>query len=210
MNKHYNDVKKNEKEGIDKIKTEKEWKDYKKLNNIKNDDNKSNYLKYGTIYGTKYAVKTDYGEWDKNFSIEILEEFIKKYYKKLRNGGTLIIFNDLWKITILNELLEKHKFKQIRFIEWIKTNPQPLNSNINYLTNCREIALTAVKVSKPTFNSKFDKGIYLYPTASGKNKFHPTQKNLSLFEDLIQKHSKEGDIVVDTFLGMEQQQLCKI
>jgi site-specific DNA-methyltransferase (adenine-specific) len=100
MNKHYNDVKKNEKEGIDKIKTEKEWKDYKKLNNIKNDDNKSNYLKYGTIYGTKYAVKTDYGDWDKNFSIEILEEFIKKYYKKLRNGGTIIIFNDLWKITI--------------------------------------------------------------------------------------------------------------
>ena len=97
--------------------------------------------------------------------------------------------------------MEKHKFKQIRFIEWIKTNPQPLNSGINYLTNCREIALLGVKGGKPTFNSKYDKGIYEYPIQSGKNRFHPTQKNLNLFEDLIKKHSNNGDLVVDPFLG---------
>ncbi len=39
----------------------------------------------------------------------------------------------------------KYKFKQIRFIEWVKTNPQPLNSSVNYLTNCREIALLGIK-----------------------------------------------------------------
>jgi len=65
------------------------------------------------------------------------------------------MFFDIWKITILKELFEKHKFKQIRFIEWIKTNPQPLNSKVNYLTNCREIALLGVKGGKPTFNSKY-------------------------------------------------------
>ena len=27
------------------------------------------------------------------------------------------------------------------------------------------------------------------------------QKNLKLFEELIKKHSNEGDLVVDTFLG---------
>ena len=35
----------------------------------------------------------------------------------------------------------------------------------------------------------------------GKKRFHPTQKSLLLFEELIRKHSNEGDIVVDTFLG---------
>ena len=100
----------------------------------------------------------------------------------------------MWKITNLKELLEKYKFKQIRFIEWIKTNPQPLNSKVNYLTNCREIALLAVKGSNPTFNSKYDKGIYEYPLQGGKNRFHPTQKNLELFENLINKHSNENDI----------------
>ena len=37
--------------------------------------------------------------------------------------------------------------------------------------------------------------------ASGKNRFHPTQKNLQLFKDLIEKHSNKNDLVVDTFLG---------
>jgi site-specific DNA-methyltransferase (adenine-specific) len=133
--------------------------------------------------------------------MEILERFICEYYKKLKNGGTIIIFFDLWKISLLKELMEKYKFKQIRFIEWIKTNPQPLNSGVNYLTNCREIALLGIKGAKPTFNSKYDNGIYMFPLQGGKNRFHPTQKSLSLFEELIKKHSNENDIVLDTFLG---------
>ena len=96
--------------------------------------------------------------------------------------------------------MEKHKFKQIRFIEWIKTNPQPLNSQTNYLTNCREIALLGVKGGSPTFNSKYDNAIYKFPLQGGK-RFHPTTKSLLLFEELIKKHSNENDIILDTFLG---------
>ena len=143
-------------------------------------------------------------EWEETarpFQFELLEKFIEQYYKKLRNGGTLVIFLDLWKITLVKELLEKYKFKQIRMIEWIKTNPQPLNSKVNYLTNCREIALVAIKVSKPTFNSSYDKGIYEFPLQGGKIRSHPTQKSLPLFEELIRKHSNPGDLVLDTFLG---------
>jgi len=97
--------------------------------------------------------------------------------------------------------MEKHKFRQIRFIEWIKTNPQPRNSKVNYLTNCREIALLGVKDGGPTFNSSYDNAIYQFPLQGGKNRFHPTQKSLELFEALINKHSNEGDVVLDTFLG---------
>ena len=117
--------------------------------------------------------------------MEILESFIKEYYKKLRKGGTLIIFFDIWKITPLKELLEKHKFKQIRFIEWIKTNPQPLNSSINYLTNCREIALTAVKGGKPTFNSKYDNAIYKFPLQGGKIDFIRLKKVCHYLKNLL-------------------------
>lgn len=201
MNTHYNKVKDNEKNNIETVKTEEDWEEYKLANNIQDDNNKNNYLKYGTIYGKKYCVKTDYGEWDNDFTIKTLEKFVKLYFDKLKNGGTLIIFFDLWKIETLKTILEKYKFKQIRLIEWIKTNPQPLNSKINYLTNCREIALTCVKGSKPTFNSQYDNGIYMYPLQGGKNRFHPTQKSLQLFEELIKKHSNENDTVLDTFLG---------
>ena len=201
MNKHYNKVKENEENDVEFVKTEEEWEAHKAEKQLKNDAKKENYMKYGTIYGKKYCVKTDYGEWDSEFTMEKLEQFIAEYYKKLKNGGTIIIFFDLWKITTLKELMEKHKFKQIRMIEWIKTNPQPLNSKINYLTNCREIALVGIKGSKPTFNSKYDNGIYNYPLQGGKFRFHPTQKSLLLFEALITKHSNENDVVLDTFLG---------
>ncbi len=142
MNQHYIDVKHN----LKKLsKTEKEWNEFwkKHVKNNKIDEKdakvlkqkekqKQNYLKYGTIYGKKFAVKTDYGQWDKDFTIEELEQFIKIFYKKLKKGGTCIIFFDLWKITDLKNLLDKYKFKQIRFIEWINTNPQPLNISRNY------------------------------------------------------------------------------
>jgi site-specific DNA-methyltransferase (adenine-specific) len=200
MNAHFNMIKQNEIDNITAVKTEEQWEIYKKDNSIKTDKNKDNYIKYGTIYGSKYSVQTDFGEWDKKFSIDILDEFIKLYYSKLKKGGTIIIFFDIWKISILKDLLEKHNFKQIRFIEWIKTNPQPRNSKINYLTNCREIALLGVKGGKPTFNSKYDNGIYHFPL-QGKNRFHPTQKSLGLFEELIKKHSNENDVVLDTFMG---------
>jgi site-specific DNA-methyltransferase (adenine-specific) len=201
MNIHYNNIKQNEENNLEFVKTEQEWINYKNDNNIQDDSNKEKYMKYGTIYGKKYCVQTDYGNWDSDFTMETLEKFICEYYKKLKKGGTIIIFFDLWKVSYLKELLEKYKFKQIRFIEWIKTNPQPLNSKVNYLTNCREIALVGIKGSKPTFHSKYDNGIYMHPLQGGKNRFHPTQKSLALFEKLVLKHSNENDIVLDTFLG---------
>jgi len=201
MNTHYNNVKESEENGIEFIKTEEEWEAYKTQHKIKNYKNKEKYMKYGTIYGKKYCVKTDYGEWDSEFTMNTLDTFIGEYYKKLKKGGTMILFFDLWKISHLKDLMEKHKFKQIRMIEWIKTNPQPLNSSVNYLTNCREIALVGIKGAKPVFNSKYDNGIYMFPIQGGKNRFHPTQKSVALFEALISKHSNSGDIVLDTFLG---------
>lgn len=204
MNKHYNAVAENESKGVEFVKTEEEWEAYKAKHKVKEDakgKKKENYLKYGTMLGKKYCKKTDFGDWDSEFTVETLDIIVGEYYKRLRKGGTAIIFFDLWKITTLKDIMEKHKFKQLRFIEWIKTNPQPLNSKTNYLTNCREIAVVGVKGGKPTFNSQYDNAIYQFPMAGGKTRFHPTQKSLPLFEEIIRKHSNEGDVVLDTFLG---------
>jgi site-specific DNA-methyltransferase (adenine-specific) len=198
-------IQENKEKGIEYVKTHKDWElvkeKYVGKKDMPEETMKLNYMKYGSIFGSKYSVQTEYGEWDTSFTMEKLDEFIEQYYKKLKKGGTIIIFFDIWKITPLKELLEKHKFKQIRFIEWIKTNPQPLNSKTNYLTNCREMALLGVKGGKPTFNSAYDNAIYQYPIQGGKKRFHPTQKSLLLFEELIRKHTNECDIVLDTFLG---------
>ena len=187
-------------------KTEKQWSDFIESldDNVKNRltlKDKENYLRYGNRFGKRFAYSTDYGDWDKDFTLDELDCFIQEFHRVLKPTGTCIIFFDLWKITSLKDMYENHKFKQIRFIEWLKTNPVPINSKINYLTNSREIALTAVKKSKPTFNSSYDNGIYKYPIYSGKERFHPTQKSLGLFSDLVIKHTNENDTVLDCFLG---------
>lgn len=147
----------------------------------------------------RFRVSMDFGDWDNNFTG--LDRIIKECYRILKKSGTLICFYDLWKITPLKDYFEDAKFKQIRFIEWLKTNPVPLNSKINYLTNSREIAVSGVKGGKPTFHSEYDNGIYQYPICHDKDRFHPTQKPLQLIEEIIKKHSNENDLIVDCFMG---------
>ncbi len=169
------------------------------MNNLFNSEDKSK-----AKYGDKFAIQTDYGDWDSKFTLDILNEFIQEYYRVLKPGGTCIIFFDLWKIESLKKLLKDSKFYKLRFIEWIKTNPVPINSKISYLTNSREIAICCNKKGKSTFNSKYDNGIYKYPIyqgARGIDRIHPTQKSLPLFEELIKKHTNKNDLVLDTFGG---------
>ena len=147
----------------------------------------------------RFRMSMEFGDWDNNFiGLDIV---IEECYRVLRKGGTLICFYDLWKITKLKEYFDNAKFKQLRFIEWQKTNPVPINSKVNYLTNSREIAVVGIKGSKPTFNSEYDAGIYKYPICHSKGRFHPTQKPLGLIEELILKHSNIGDTVLDCFSG---------
>ena len=113
----------------------------------------------------------------------------------------MVCFYDLWKLTTLKEYFDKAKFQQLRFIEWLKTNPVPLNSRTNYLTNAREIALVGVKSGRPTFHSEYDNGIYRYPICRDKGRFHPTQKPVALMEALILKHTNKGELVLDCFAG---------
>ena len=147
----------------------------------------------------RFRVSMDFGEWDTGFIG--LGSVIKELYRVLQKGGSLVCFYDLWKITILKDYFEAAKFKQIRFIEWIKTNPVPLNSKNYYLTNAREIGVVGVKSGKPVFHSEYDNGVYSYPICHDKGRFHPTQKPVALLEEIIEKHSNEGDLVLDCFAG---------
>jgi len=154
------------------------------------------------------ALNTEFGNWDKNFTIKDLEKSIDEFYRILKPGGSCIIFFDLWKIETLRNLL--NKFSKHRIIEWVKTNPVPINQSATYLSNSREMAISCVKGGKATFNGKYDNGIYKFPIYAGKDRFHPTQKSLLLFEELINKHSNKGDIVVDPYVGSGTTALASI
>ena len=147
----------------------------------------------------KFNISMNFGDWDLEFTN--LEKVILECYRVLRKGGTLICFYDLWKLSFLKNYFEKAKFKQIRFLEWVKSNPVPVNCQATYLSNAREIAISGVKVGLSTFHSNYDNGIYNFPICHDKGRFHPTQKPVELFEDIIKKHSNEHDVVLDCFSG---------
>jgi DNA modification methylase len=148
----------------------------------------------------RLGVSMEFGEWDTPGNVD-LEAVIRELFRVIKKGGTAIIFYDLWKITPLQEMMIKAGFKQLRFIEWVKKNPVPLNSKINYLTNAREIALVGIKGSNPKFHSEYNNGIYSYPIYHSKHRIHPTQKPVELMCDLIEKHTDDGDTILDAFLG---------
>jgi len=144
-------------------------------------------------------ISIDFGYWDTEIDLDTL---FKEYYRVLRKGGTLVLFYDIWKSSIIKEFAAKNKFKQPRIGQWLKNNPVPVNSKINYLSNCSEYFFTFIKDKNPTSNSEYDNAIYNYPLCHGKERLeHPTQKPLGLIKDLIIKHSNKGDIVLDTFAG---------
>ncbi len=144
-------------------------------------------------------ISIDFGYWDTGID---LDKLFKEYYRVLRKGGTLVLFYDIWKSGMIKEFATKYKFKQPRIGQWLKNNPVPVNSKTNYLSNCSEYFFSFVKDKNATFNSEYDNGIYNFPLCHGKERLeHPTQKPLGLIKNLVLKHSKEGDLVLDTFSG---------
>ena len=178
-----------DKNSIDLILTDPPYNISRQSNFTKNSDNK----KFNNI-------SIDFGDWDQE---EVdLDYLFFEFKRVMKPGGTLIIFYDIWKCNNLKSIAEKLGLKQPRVCQWVKNNPVPINSKNNYLSNSIEFFFTFVKGKNPTFNSSYDKGIYNFPLCHGNERTeHPTQKPLSLIKSLIEKHSKEDDVILDPFGG---------
>lgn len=145
----------------------------------------------------------NYGEWDYGFD---QKEWIRMCAPLVRDGGSIIIFNDWKNFSYLVEELEEQGFIIKDLLRWEKTNPMPRNVNSRYLTDC-EMAIWAVKGKKKwTFNKPADIP-YLKPVfktgvvPGGKKRIHPTQKHLGVIEEIIKIHSKPNDLIFDPFSG---------
>ena len=160
---------------------------------------KTGFASIGRNSVARFAISMEFGEWDE---AEIdLDQLAVGMFSALKPSGTANVFYDIWKFNYLAKAMVKAGFKQLRLIIWEKTNPVPLNSKRNYLTNSREIAVLGVKKGKPTFHGEYDNGVYHYPIPNNGKRYHPTQKPLGLMVELIKKHSDIGQMVVDPFVG---------
>lgn len=95
------------------------------------------------------------------------------------------------------ESFERNKLKNIRVFTWCKTNPSPINSKKGYLS-ALEVSVVA-KHPKAKFYNSYQKNYFVGPSV--RNKAHPTQKSLALWETCLGNIAGPGDVVFDPCAG---------
>ncbi len=116
-------------------------------------------------------------------------------YKRVCKG-IVYLFCGIEQISLLTSELKKLGFST-RLGQWEKSNPSPMNGTKVWLSGS-EFCVIARKPNS-TFNRHCEKPIWKYPV--GRNKLHPTQKPVALFEYLIESSTNEGDLVLDNVAG---------
>ena len=127
-----------------------------------------------------------------------LDEFLTEVYRVTE--GTIIIFCGMHQFSkIYGFFADKQQKKEgtVRQLIWKKTNPSPMNGQHIYLSGIENGVWFKKKGS--TFNAHCKNTVFEYPC--GRAKFHPTEKNHHLLEELILDNSNVGDMVFDPCAG---------
>ena len=145
-----------------------------------------------------------------SFTMEQLEKFVKEWNRVLAPGGTLVCWFDTFKIGDLRTMCEKAKFGgRYRVVRWVKDGGNQVEVKQTYV-GWGESALVCHKppVKEIVFNNRGEngkaiahRGLFTARTPRGGERFHPTQKPVDLFEELICLHTNPGDVVLDSFCG---------
>jgi site-specific DNA-methyltransferase (adenine-specific) len=171
-------------------------------------------------------VSVNKGKWDKSKGfdedINFTDSWLKACKRVLNTNGSIWISGTLHIIYKVGYLLEENGYDIINDIVMYKPNAPP-NLSCKYFTHSHEIILWArkSKTATHTFNYKKMKywnnpkdklknkdkqmrsvwSIPLMPPDEKQFGKHPTQKPLELLNRIISSSSKEGDLVLDPFVG---------
>lgn len=163
-------------------------------------------------------VLVDKGEWDKESSAFSMDEFnyyfLKESQRIIKDTGSIWVSGTFHNIYSIGYHMQKLQMKILNNITWQKTNPAP-NLSCRMFTHSTETIIWARKSerSKHYFNyeamklendGKQMKDVWSFPTVKkSEKKFgkHPTQKPLDLLKRIVLSSSKEGDLVLDPFVG---------
>lgn len=135
---------------------------------------------YGVLNKTKRGGDhkfnmTEYSKWD----IKPDQEYFKELFRVSKNqiiwGGNY--FGHLWTRSEYNRC----------FIIWDKQQPETLNN-----FSMAEMAWTSFDMPSKIFR---------YSVRKNRNKTHPTQKPVELYEWILKLFAKKGDKILDTHLG---------
>lgn len=125
-----------------------------------------------------------------------LPSFLEEITRVTR--GSIYIFCGIEQMSEIFSFFKKRKKDfMVRQCAWKKTNPSPMNGQHMWLSSMENCVYA--KKRKTKFYAHCSSAVWEFPV--GKNKCHPTQKPVPLFEYLIKASTDEGDIVLDPLMG---------
>lgn len=78
---------------------------------------------------------------------------------------------------------------------------KPIKKGANNGANVFKSGLERDDYKGKIYTHKYPESIIIYPTRQEKEKLHPTQKPVALFEYLIKTYTNEGELVLDNCAG---------
>jgi len=130
-----------------------------------------------------------------------LDKVFKEFHRVVK--GSLIIFYDRFEITRIKDMLGQAGFYPKNLLCIVKKNPLP-HFRKNGFRSDFELALYCQKIKgKDTFNflSQDQMKSVDYYVIGKKRTTHPTEKPLEVIKKYVNIITKEGDIVLDAFIG---------
>ncbi len=161
-----------------------------------------------TVSGGK-RVKCDKGEWD---IVEDIDDFnmrwIEACIRVLADDGTLWISGTLHNHPSVGMALKKHGMWIINDVVWFKRNAPPVLVK-NRFAPSTELIWVAAKSKKYYFDYDAAKVINggkqmrsLWDIKAERHiTSHPAEKPESLMDRIIRIATKEGDVIIDPFMG---------
>jgi site-specific DNA-methyltransferase (adenine-specific) len=175
----------------------------------------------GWAYSKHITLEEEWDIFTKDDFLKFNKQWIDECLRVLKPGGSFWICGSFHNIYQLGFLLQSKNVKINNSIVWFKPNAQP-NITCRMFTESCEHLIWAVKQepkSKWTFNYKETKNmiedslnpkgkqtrnVWCIPLTPKKEKWageHQTQKPIELLRRVILSCTKQGDLVLDPFVG---------
>lgn len=171
-------------------------------------------------------VSINKGKWDKSQGIAEDFEFHKKWLEMCRRllkpNGTIWVSGTYHNIHACGYAMMLLNYHILNEVAWFKPNATP-NLSCKYFTASHENLIWAKRDKKGKHYFNYDamkngnfpkdfikkphlqmRTVWAIPTTPSNEKVfgrHPTQKPLTLLERIITASTKEGDLILDPFMG---------
>lgn len=146
----------------------------------------------------------DLAEWDKESFIPT--EWTDEFQRVLKPTGNIFAFCSYNLLGKWHEAFDV-LYDTFQFVVWHKTNPPPKLYKAGFLNSCELIVCMWNKGHTWNFGKQSEMHNFIEsPICMGnervKNPVHPTQKPLKVLNRIIEIASKEGDTILDPFMGV--------